>query len=114
MNLDLVPTRGRPRENTLLGVLDAPPVPFLTGRHGIAAGLKPGPAMGKILDECFEAQLEMFPAMFTPEMAEAISEYKDQACGWKVTGCGGGGYLLLISEREIPNTVKVTPCTTGN
>ena len=41
-----------------LGVLDAPPAPLLTGRHGIAAGLKPGPAMGKILDECFEAQLE--------------------------------------------------------
>ena len=69
---------------------------------------------GEATRECFEAQLEMFPAMFTPEMAEAISEYKDQACGWKVTGCGGGGYLLLISEREIPNTVKVTPCTTGN
>ncbi|MBO4630414.1 MAG: adenylyltransferase/cytidyltransferase family protein [Lentisphaeria bacterium] len=69
---------------------------------------------GEATRECFEAQLEMFPAMFTPEMAEAISEYKDRACGWKVTGCGGGGYLLLISEREIPNTIKVTPCPAGN
>ena len=41
-----------------LGVLDAPPAPLLTGRHGIAAGMKPGPGMGKVLDACFEAQLE--------------------------------------------------------
>lgn len=41
-----------------LGVLDAPPAPLLTGRHGIAAGMKPGPAMGKVLDACFEAQLD--------------------------------------------------------
>ena len=41
-----------------LGVLDAPPAPLLTGRHGIAAGMTPGPAMGEILRECFEAQLD--------------------------------------------------------
>ena len=41
-----------------LGVLDAPPAPLLTGRHGIAAGMEPGPAMGKLLNECFEAQLD--------------------------------------------------------
>lgn len=41
-----------------LGVLDAPPALLLTGRHGIAAGMKPGPAMGKLLGECFEAQLD--------------------------------------------------------
>ena len=41
-----------------LDVLDAPPAPLLTGRHGIAAGMTPGPAMGKVLDECFEAQLD--------------------------------------------------------
>ena len=54
------------------------------------------------------------PMRCRPEMAEAISEYKDRACGWKVTGCGGGGYLLLISEQEIPNTIKVTPCGAEN
>ena len=66
---------------------------------------------GEASRESFEAQLEMFPSMLTPEMTEAIADCKDRACGWKVTGCGGGGYLLLISEQEIPNTIKVTPCS---
>ena len=35
----------------------APPEPLLTGRHGIEAGLKAGPELGRLLKECFEAQL---------------------------------------------------------
>ena len=65
---------------------------------------------GKATAECFEAQLEMYPAMSTPDVQAAIRQYREQACGWKLTGCGGGGYLLLISETPIPNAIKVTPC----
>ena len=65
---------------------------------------------GKATAECFEAQLEMYPAMSTPDVQAAILQYREQACGWKLTGCGGGGYLLLISETPIPNAIKVTPC----
>ena len=34
------------------------PEPLLTGKHGIEAGISPGPALGKIMKECFEAQLD--------------------------------------------------------
>ena len=57
----------------------------------------------------FEAQLEMFPNMLTPEMQEAIAQYRNLAYGWKISGCGGGGYLVLISEKPIPNAIKVKP-----
>ena len=66
-------------------------------------------AWGKAARECFEAQLEMFPAMLTPEMSAVIEEYKDQVCGWKISGCGGGGYMILITEQDLPNTIKVIP-----
>lgn len=59
---------------------------------------------------CLEAQLEMYPNMMTPDVAAAIEAYRDQAYGWKVTGCGGGGYLLLISDRVIPNASKIKAC----
>ena len=66
-------------------------------------------AWGKAARDSFEAQLEMFPAMMTPEMEKTILEYQDKVCGWKISGCGGGGYMLLISEQVLPNTIKVIP-----
>ena len=64
---------------------------------------------GEATAACFDAQLEMFPNMMTPEVAKAIEYYRNQAYGWKLTGCGGGGYLILISDKEIPNAIKVQP-----
>ena len=69
---------------------------------------------GKATADCFEAQLEMYPAMSTLEVQAAIKQYRNQAHGWKLTGCGGGGYLILISETPIPNSIKVTPCHIDN
>ena len=65
---------------------------------------------GKATTEAFKAQLEMFPAMMTPDVQSAVEQYGGMACGWKLTGCGGGGYLILISGTPIPNAIRVTPC----
>ena len=69
---------------------------------------------GKATADCFEAQLEMFPAMLTSDVQVAVETFSNQACGWKLTGCGGGGYLILISETPIQNAIKVTPCHLDN
>ena len=66
-------------------------------------------AWGKATRDCFDAQLEMFPTMLTSEMSKAIEEYKDKAYGWKVSGCGGGGYLILIADQPLPDAIKVIP-----
>lgn len=58
--------------------------------------------------QCLEAQLEMFPYMITPEAQQVIEQYKNTAYGWKLTGAGGGGYLILISDKAIPNAIKVS------
>ncbi len=58
----------------------------------------------------FQAALSLFPQMATPEVRDAIQAFQGQALGWKLTGAGGGGYLLLISPEEIPQTQRVTLC----
>ena len=66
-------------------------------------------AWGKATTDCFEAQLEMFPEMCTSDMKNIIEKYRDVALGWKVSGSGGGGYFIMISEDTIPDAIKVVP-----
>jgi hypothetical protein len=37
----------------------------------------------------------------------AIASYRSRAMGWKLSGAGGGGYLILVSERQIPGTMQI-------
>lgn len=55
----------------------------------------------------FEAQVAMFPNMLTENLTGLIEEYRSQALGWKVSGAGGGGYLILVSEKPIENAVRI-------
>ena len=55
----------------------------------------------------FNAQVKMFPKMLTPEIAKEIDKYKNQALAWKLSGAGGGGYLILISEKNIPDSIRI-------
>lgn len=66
-------------------------------------------AWGQATTEFFQAQTAMFPSMLSPEITEAVEKYKDIAHGWKITGAGGGGYLVLISDEPIENAIRVTP-----
>ncbi len=55
----------------------------------------------------FISQVRMFPAMMNPEIQKVIDSYKSKALAWKLAGAGGGGYLILISEEEIPNSFRI-------
>ncbi len=55
----------------------------------------------------FHAQTTMFPAMLDDEITSEIDRYKDKAIAWKLAGAGGGGYLILISEKPIEGAMKV-------
>ena len=49
----------------------------------------------------------MFPKMMNERVAAQIEEYRDRALGWKLTGAGGGGYLVLVSEKTIPGAIRI-------
>lgn len=62
---------------------------------------------GTAMRESFEAQIAMFPHMVNDAILEIMNNYKEQALGWKLSGAGGGGYLVLVSEKKIPNAIQI-------
>ena len=64
-------------------------------------------AFGRSMRESFEAQVAMFPHMLNERVLTLIEQYRSRALGWKLSGAGGGGYLILVSEKPISETVRV-------
>jgi len=62
---------------------------------------------GRAFTDSFEAQVAMFPHMADQNIRSVIERYRSHAAGWKLSGAGGGGYLILIAEKEIENTIRV-------
>jgi len=62
---------------------------------------------GSTLREMFEAQVAMFPAMLNHRVQAVIDKHRDTALGWKLTGAGGGGYLVVASDTPIPQSVRI-------
>jgi cytidyltransferase-like protein len=65
-------------------------------------------SFGSAVRDSFEAQIAMFPNMVDDEILATIEQYKDGALGWKLSGAGGGGYLILVSPRAIPGATRIT------
>ena len=62
---------------------------------------------GRQVRASFEAQISMFPRMMDRNVRTAIKQYAGQSLGWKLSGAGGGGYLVLVSQRAIPGAIKL-------
>jgi cytidyltransferase-like protein len=64
-------------------------------------------AFSKYFRASFEAQIAMFPNMVSSFINETIKNYEHEALGWKISGAGGGGYLVLVSEKPIANATQI-------
>ncbi len=62
----------------------------------------------KSFTDSFDAQINMFPATCPDWIKEKIEYYRNSGVsGWKLTGAGGGGYLVLLSQTPIENAIKI-------
>lgn len=64
-------------------------------------------AFGNALKAAFEAQVVMLPNVMNPEILNFINQYRTRAYGWKLAGAGGGGYLILVTDKEIEGSLKI-------
>ncbi len=55
----------------------------------------------------FKAQTAMFPAMVNEKIQAEIDKYKDKALAWKLAGAGGGGYMILVSEKPVEGAMRI-------
>jgi cytidyltransferase-like protein len=62
---------------------------------------------GKHFRASFEAQIAMFPNMVNQTVFDLINNYRNTALGWKLSGAGGGGYLILISDKPIKHAIQI-------
>lgn len=58
-------------------------------------------AFASAFQASFEAQISMFPAMMQPGVQPFIDRYSSnpEVLAWKMTGSGGGGYLVLVCSK---------------
>jgi cytidyltransferase-like protein len=64
-------------------------------------------AWGKAFSASFDAQVSMFPNMVSSEIKAVMECYKSGTLGWKITGAGGGGYCVFVSEEPVRNAIQI-------
>jgi len=64
-------------------------------------------AFGNAFRNSFEAQIAMFPNMVDDDILQTIEQYKNKALGWKLSGAGGGGYIILVSEYPVEGAMQI-------
>lgn len=61
---------------------------------------------GQAVRKSFEGQIAMFPNMCTPVVNEMVDSYREKALGWKLSGAGGGGYLIIVAESSFNQELR--------
>jgi cytidyltransferase-like protein len=62
---------------------------------------------GDAMTRSFEAQTAMYPNMVSEYILEVLDTYKSRVLGWKLSGAGGGGYLIFVSDKPIENAIQI-------
>ncbi|MBS1638942.1 MAG: adenylyltransferase/cytidyltransferase family protein [Bacteroidetes bacterium] len=61
----------------------------------------------KAFTNSFHAQITMFPNMVDEEIQKIINQYKPLCKGYKLSGAGGGGYLILVNDTKVEDAFAI-------
>jgi cytidyltransferase-like protein len=64
-------------------------------------------AFGRAFTASFDAQVAMFPQMANQAICDQIDACRGFARGWKLSGAGGGGYLIVVADGFVPDAIQV-------
>lgn len=64
-------------------------------------------ALGQAMTASFKAQTALYPNMLNEEIVQEIASLPQFVAGYKLSGAGGGGYLVLLSDTPIEKTLKI-------
>lgn len=64
-------------------------------------------SVGKAITDSFNAQIAMFPNMVNQDILNQMDQFKSKVLGWKMSGAGGGGYLIFFSEKTVENAIQI-------
>lgn len=64
-------------------------------------------SFGESAKDSFNAQIRMYPNMVSNDIFEVLNKYKDKTYGWKLSGAGGGGYLIFVADNPIENAIQI-------
>jgi cytidyltransferase-like protein len=94
-------------ENTNINAADAKRLSEAAEACWLAVKEKNTAAFGAAMRRSFEAQIAMYPNMVNDEIFKILHPYENKAKGWKLSGSGGGGYLIFASEIPIENAIQI-------
>ncbi|MDR1561956.1 MAG: adenylyltransferase/cytidyltransferase family protein [Dysgonamonadaceae bacterium] len=63
--------------------------------------------LGEAVRRSFEAQIAMFPNMVNDGIFSEIDQYRNTVDGWKLSGAGGGGYMIFVSSKPVEKAIKI-------
>ena len=93
--------------NTHIDLVNAKQLSEATEACWNALFLQDAVAVGKAMTRSFEAQIVMFPNMISTDILAQIESYKNRVLGWKISGAGGGGYMIFFSEEPLENAIQI-------
>jgi cytidyltransferase-like protein len=97
-------------ENTRIETAAAAALAAAAANLFLAATNKDARGVGKAMTASFEAQIQMFPNMTSSSIQNTIQQcYTESSTilGHKLSGAGGGGYLVLFAEKPVPKTFQI-------